>query len=80
MTTQVKKETFSIDGVTFEATLWHDLLDNTVDVEATALMQSQYLYYPGSSLVSVEANVYTVPAQEWQEHILPIAIAAMAAA
>ena len=76
----IQTQTLTVDGVDFDATLWFDESDNTVDIEATALVQSQYLYYPGSSLEEIEANVYTVPVSEWDTHFEIVARAAIAAA
>ena len=77
MTTYTQTQTIYVDLVPFEATLWFDESDMTVDIEAWASVQSQYLYYPGSSLVDVEANVYTVPIAEWDTHFEAAARAAM---
>ena len=80
MTTITQTQTIYVDLVPFEATLWFDESDMTVDIEATAMVQSQYLYYPGSTLVDVEANVYTVPIAEWDTHFEKVARDAMAQA
>lgn len=80
MNTITQTQTITVDGVDFDATLWFDSSDNTVDIEATASVRSQYLYYPGSSLVEVEANVYTVPISEWDAHFERVARSAMATA
>jgi hypothetical protein len=78
--TITQTQTIYVDLVPFEATLWFDESDNTVDIEASASVQSQYLAYPGSSLVEVEANVYTVPIAEWDAHFMQVARDAIAQA
>jgi len=78
--TITQSQTITIDGVDFDATLWFDESDMTVDIEARAYVQSRYLAYPGSSLVPVDANVYTVPISEWDIHFEPIARRLMATA
>lgn len=80
MTTYTQTQTIIVDLIPFDATMWFDESDMTVDIEATGLVQSQYLYYPGSSLVEVEANVYTVPISEWDTHFEKVARDAMAKA
>lgn len=80
MATITQTQTIFVDLVPFDATLWFDESDMTVDIEAIGRVQSQYLYYPGSTLVDVEANVYTVPIAEWDIHFESVARAAMAQA
>lgn len=80
MTTITQTQTIFVDMVPFEATLWFDESDMTVDIESYAMIQSQYLYYPGSSLVEVEANVYTVPISDWDTHFERVAREAMSVA
>lgn len=53
MATITQTQTIFVDLVPFDATLWFDESDMTVDIEATAQVQSQYLYYPGSDRKSV---------------------------
>lgn len=79
MTTYTQTQTIFVDLVPFEATLWFDESDSTVDIEATAQVQSQYLG-SGSTPVEVEANVYTVPIAEWDTYFENAALAAMAQA
>ena len=64
--TVIRSWIINIDGVDFDATLWLDESDNTVDIEAVASVQSQHLYYPGSSLVPALVSIYTVPMDQWQ--------------
>lgn len=78
--TIVQTQTIFVDLVPFEATLWFDESDMTVDIEARAYVQSRYLSYLGSSLVPVDANVYTVPISEWETHFEPVARRLMATA
>lgn len=80
MTTITQTQTLTVDGVDFDATLWFDESDMTVDIEATSCIMSKHLYYPGSSLVEIEACVYTVPISEWNVHFEREARAAIAAA
>lgn len=80
MTTITQTQTVYVDMIPFEATMWFDESDMTVDIEATAMVRSKYLAYLGSSLVEVEANVYTVPISEWDTHFEAMALAAMATA
>lgn len=77
MTTYTQTQTIYVDLVPFEATLWFDDSDDTVDIEATAMVQSKHLVYPQSSLVEVEANVYTIPISLWETHFEATARAAM---
>lgn len=78
--TITQTQTITVDGVDFEATLWFDAEDNTVDIEARAYVQSRYLAYPGSTLVPIDANVYNVPVSEWDAHFEPVARRLMATA
>lgn len=75
----IQTQTLTVDGVDFDATLWFDESDMTVDIEATALVQSQYLG-KGSSPVEVTAHVYTVPIAEWDTKWMPLARVAIATA
>ena len=79
MTTYTQTQTIFVDMVPFEATLWFDESDSTVDIEATAQVQSKYLS-AGSTLIDIDANVYTVPISEWDTHFENVARAAMAQA
>lgn len=80
MTTYTQSQILTVDGIDFDAILWFDDSDNTVDIEASGMVQSQYLAYPGSSLVEVEANVYTVPISEMDWQFEQVARKAMAKA
>ena len=80
MSVYTRTDTVTVKGVQFEAILWIDHSDMTVDVEASALVQSKYLAYPGSSLVPLEVNVYSLPLGDWLSHFEPSALAAIAAA
>ena len=75
--TIVQTQTIFVDLIPFEATLWFDESDMTVDIEAWGLVQSKYLG-KGSSPIEVEANVYTVPIAEWDTHFEAVARSAMA--
>ena len=78
--TITQTQTIFVDLVPFEATLWFDESDMTVDIESRAFVQSRYLAYPGSSLVPVDANVYTVPISDWDIHFESVARRLMATA
>lgn len=80
MTTYTQTQTIYVDLVPFEATLWFDESDMTVDIESMAWVQSKWLTYPGSTLVPVDACVYTVPISEWDIHFETEARAAIKAA
>ena len=73
------QQTITIDGVDFAATMWVDTADNTVDIEAVASVQSQFLYYPGSTLVPALVSIYTVPMDQWQSAFANAARNAIAA-
>lgn len=73
-------QTVTVDMIPFHCTMWFDETTNTVDIESWALVRSQYLAYPGSSLVEVEANVYEVPISEWDSVFESMALSAIATA
>ena len=75
-----QSRTITVEGVPFTATMWVDLFDSTVDVEATAYVQSQHLHYPGSTLVPVEVDIYTVPMDGWEDAFVKAAMPAISAA
>ena len=72
----IQTQTLTVDGVDFDATLWFDESDMTVDIEASGLVFSKYLG-KGSTPIEVEANVYTVPIAEWDNHFEAVARSAM---
>jgi hypothetical protein len=65
-------------GVPFDVKCWvHS--DSECDVEMTAMVESQYLYYPGSSLVPVVVDA-TVRTSHMVADLFPMVEAALAAA
>lgn len=60
----------TVNGVVFNVKCW-EYSDNTCDVELYGLAESQYLYYPGSSLVEVELNA-TVRTSHMIEDLTPL--------
>ncbi len=80
MSVYTRTDTVTIEGVQFDVVLWVDQSDMTVDVEAEALCESQYLYYPGSSLVEVSCGAYGLPLNDWLSHFKPFAIEALSKA
>lgn len=80
MSVYTKTNTVTVNGIKFEAILWIDYEDMTVDIESSALVESKYLAYPGSTLVPIDVNVYSLPLGDWLSHFEPAALAAIAAA
>ena len=68
----------TFDGVTFDVKCWV-YSDSECDVEMFAMVESQYLAYPGSSLVPVEVDA-TVRTSHIFADLLPMVEAALAAA
>lgn len=77
MSVYTRTDVVTIKGVQFDVNLWIDESDMTIDVEGEAQCESQYLYYPGSTLVDVSAHAYGLPIGDWLSHYEPIAISAM---
>lgn len=76
----IQTQTLTVDGVDFDATLWFDESDNTVDIEAYAVLPSlSPVTFPDATR-ECEANVYTVPISEFDTHFEIAARAAIAAA
>lgn len=64
MTITTQKQVIYVDNVPFEATLWFDESDDTVDIEAMGYVLSQYLD-PRSSLENVFVACYGIDASNW---------------
>lgn len=77
MSVYTRTDTVTVEGVQFDAILWIDQEDMTVDVESSALVKSKYLSYPESTLIDLKVNAYGLPLGDWLSHFEPLAVAAM---
>jgi hypothetical protein len=76
--TKFSEFTLTFSGIPFSVKCWeHD--GNECDLEMSAMVESQYLHYPGSSLVEIQVDA-TVRTSHMVLDLFPMVDAALAAA